>query len=624
MNQRLDTLREKASHLPDSPGVYLWLDSYGQVLYVGKAKNLHARVLSYFRGEGDGRIQVPRLMEKVADLDYIVTGTEIEALVTEANLARARKPRYNVRLKDDKRYPYIKITREPLPRIFLTRTLAEDGSRYLGPYTDVGAVRRTLELVHAIFPLRHCRQALTGPKPERACLNYQIGRCSGPCMGYIGREEYNRLVEDAYRFIQGRNAELLRDLEHRMNEASEAMQFEQAANFRDRIAALRTVASRRKAFATAWMTGDWDVVNVAMLDNEACVVIMEVREGNVLGKKNYLVGGVQYTGIPAILSSLLAQIYTRTSELPPEIHLPAAPDDAAALEELCTMRRGGTVRFVYPQRGEKARLLQLAATNAEHILRETVAKRDRAQDVVPGVVRALGRDLRLSAPPRTIACIDISHLGGTDTVASLVVFRDGKPDKKSYRRYRIRTVAGVDDFASMREVVERYFTAVKAVEVGPPDLLLVDGGKGQLSSAKSVLDRLGFGDQPVAGLAKRLEEVFLPGASEPQNIPRTSSALHLLQRIRDEAHRFAHTYQQTLQTKRTIGTSLTAVPGIGPVTARALLRAFGSVAAVRQASESALAEVPGIGAAKAAAIHRALAEMSGNGSDNEENESKDE
>jgi excinuclease ABC subunit C len=354
------------------------------------------------------------------------------------------------------------------------------------------------------------------------------------------------------------------------------------------------------------MTGDWDAINSFVLDREACVVVMEVRDGNVLGKKDYFMSGVQYTDPPAMCASFLSQYYTRTSRVPPEVHLPVKPEDAVAIEALLSGQRDGTVRLVYPQRGEKARILQLAATNAEHIMRETVRKRDRARDVIPGVVSALKRDLRLDNPPRTIACIDISHHGGTDTVGSLVFFRDGRPEKNSYRRFRIRSVDGPDDYRSMEEVVERYFTRIRDDGGEPPDLLVVDGGKGQLSSSKRVLDRLGFEAQPVAGLAKRLEEVFLPGAPEPQNIPKTSSALHLLQRIRDEAHRFAHTYQRKLATKRTISTALTEIPGVGPGTAKILLRHFGSVKGVRAATEPELAEAPGIGDKKAAVIHAAL------------------
>ncbi|MFC1692015.1 excinuclease ABC subunit UvrC [Candidatus Latescibacterota bacterium] len=600
------TLREKAGLLPDKPGVYLWLDSHKNILYVGKAKNLRIRVLSYFRDDGDSRHRLPWLMSKAADIDYIVTDSEIEALVTEANLARAKKPKYNVRLKDDKRYPYIKITKEKVPRIFLTRTIREDGSRYLGPYTDVKAVRRTLELVQSIFPLRLCSQKLPSKLVKRACLNYQIKRCSGPCMRYISMSEYNSYVEDAYHFIQGHNNDLISDLKKRMKKTSDALRYEHAAELRDRIKALQKVGARRRAFSTARLTGDWDVVNYHIVDSEACVVVMDIREGNILGKKDYLMSGVQYTSPREMLSVFLTQYYLRTTWLPSEIHLPVIPEDVDNILSLLSERRKGKVNFVYPKRGEKARLLKMTSKNAKLIMIETLEKRDRIKGAIPRTIMALKRDMKLKNPPRTIACIDISHLHGTGTAASIVFFRDGKPEKKEYRHYKITTVEGIDDFKSMREVVERYFSRCRKENREVPDLLLVDGGKGQLSSAREVLNRLGFQNQPVAGLAKRLEEVFLPGATEAQNIPRTSSSLHLLQRIRDEAHRFAVTYQKKLSKKRTITSKLNEIEGIGPVMTQSLLKHFGSVAEIEKVDVGTISQVPGIGMKRAHVINNHL------------------
>lgn len=599
-------LREKAEILPDKPGVYMWLDSHGKIIYIGKAKNLRHRVLSYFRDDGDGRAQVPWLMSQAADLDYIVTDSEIEALVTEANLARAQKPKYNVRLKDDKRYPYIKISKEAVPRIYITRTIRDDGARYLGPYTDVKAVRKTLKLVHSIFPFRLCHQKLPSTHIKRACLNYQIKRCSGPCVGYITIEEYNRYIEQAYSFIQGHNAELIRELKRQMQESSDALKFEQAAEIRDRISAVEKLSERRRAFSTARLTGDWDVVNFHITNTEACVVIMEIREGNILGKKDHLMSGVNYTSPPEMIAAFLTQYYGRATLLPPEIHLPFVPDDAANIQTLLTQRRNGKVVFAYPIRGEKARLLKMTSKNAELIMKETIEKRDRIKDAIPGIILALKRDLKLKKPPRTIACIDISHLHGTDTVASLIFFRDGKPEKKEYRHFKLQTVVGIDDFMSMREVVRRYFTRCVEEKKELPDLLLVDGGKGQLSSAKTVLEKLGLTEQPVAGLAKRLEEIYLPGAKEAQNIPKTSSSLHLLQRIRDEAHRFAITYQKKLRRTRTISTTLTSINGIGSVLTKYLLSHFGSVEAIKQATLEEIMETQGIGKKRAQSIYEKL------------------
>ncbi len=603
MKNKKKELFEEVQSLPQKPGVYMWLDSKKKIIYVGKAKNLRTRVISYFRRVGDGRLRLPWLMSQSEALDYIVTDSEIEALVTEANLVRAKKPKYNVLLKDDKRYPYIKITNETVPRVYLTRTISEDGSRYLGPYTDVKAVRRTLELVHSIFPLRYCRNVLPSKRKNRACLNYQIKKCSGPCMGYISIKEYNNYIEDAFRFITGRNDDLIRNLKRRMKEASDVLNFEHASSLRDLIIAVQKVSERRKAFSTSLMTGDWDVVNYYIIDNEACVVIMEIRDGNILGKKDYMMGGVQYTSPPGMLAKFLAQYYLQTTWLPEEIHLPDIPEDANDIEMLFAERRNGKFSFVYPKRGEKSRLLKRTAMNAQMILGKTIEKRDRKRDTVSNVILVLEKDLKLKKAPRTTACIDISHLHGTDTVGSLVFFRDGKPEKKEYRHFKISTVDGIDDFASMREVVRRYFTRRLEEKKELPDLLLVDGGKGQLSSAKLILGELGLNDQAVAGLAKRLEEIFLPGVSVPQNIPKTSSSIHLLQRIRDEAHRFAVTYQRKLRKKRTVSSSISNIRGIGPGKTAGLLKHFGSVEAIRNADIEEIAKVSGIGTKYAATIH---------------------
>jgi excinuclease ABC subunit C len=604
LREPVETLRAKAASLPRSPGVYSWLDVKGTVIYVGKAKDLRARVLSYFRTEGDGRLQVPQLMAHAVGLDYLVTGSEIEALIAEAAIIRARQPRYNVRLKDDKRYPFIKITNEDFPRVYVTRTVSDDGGRYLGPYTDVKALRRTIELVNSIFPLRKCRTPVAGR--SRACLNHQIKKCSGPCMGYVSREDYAATVEDAYRFLTGRNEDLIKDLTRRMNEAADALQFEKASELRDLSMAVRKVNERRRAFSTHLRTGDWDVVNFTVTDTEACVVVMEIREGDIFGKKDYLLGGIQYSTSAELLSSFLLLYYSQATFIPPEIHLPVEPDDEQALIGLLSERRGGTSTFIRPQRGEKARLLAMAHLNADTILKEILEKRDRKKDQIPRTLLSLKRDLHLAQPPRTIACIDISHLHGTDTVASLVFFRDGVPEKKEYRHFKIETVQGIDDFASMREVVTRYFKRRLEENRETPDLLMVDGGKGQLSSAGEALVAVGRPDQPVIGLAKRLEEVYLPGASDPQNIPKTSSAIHLLQRIRDEAHRFAVTYQRKRRVERTISSSLNSMPGLGKKTVQVLLSRFGSVEAMRHLSEKEIAHVPGIGSKRAAVVFRNL------------------
>ncbi|MFC1490514.1 excinuclease ABC subunit UvrC [Candidatus Latescibacterota bacterium] len=588
-------IRNKVKSLPAKPGVYMWINSDGKILYVGKAKNLRARVQSYLSETGDGRPQLPQLMSQAVKLNYIATDSEIEALVTEANLIRAKKPKYNVRLKDDKSYPYIKITKEAAPRIFLTRTIREDGSRYLGPYTDVRAVRRTLELVHSLFPLRYCREVLPSKRRKRACLNFQIKRCSGPCIENITLKDYNNYVNDAYRFIIGKNYDLIRDLNKRMKAAAGALKFEHASELRDLIQSVQKVNERRKVFSTARLTGSWDVVNYHISGKEACVVVMEIRDGNILGKKHFILEGVQYTPVPEMLSKFLTQYYLQKTWLPKEIHLPEFPEDAESIETLFKERAQGKFAFFFPKRGEKLRLLKMTAMNAKMILREKSDMNVKRKDVIPEIIQALKKDMKLEKSPQTIACIDISHLHGTDTVGSLVFFKDGKPLKREYRHFKINTVEGIDDFASMREVVSRYFTRRLDEKKNLPDLLIVDGGKGQLSSAKAILEELGLPDQAVAGLAKRLEEVFLPGLSDPQNIPKTSPSIHLLQRLRNEAHRFAITYQKKLRTKRVISSVIDNIEGVGPAKSNALLKQFGSVEALRNAPIEEVAAISGIG-----------------------------
>lgn len=591
----------KLKTLPRRSGVYLMKNRDGEIIYIGKAKVLRSRVRSYFQeGADDGRHQFRALVSHIATLDYIVTDTEIEALILEANLIKEHKPRYNINLKDDKKYPFLKITKEPYPRLIVTRMLEKGGGRYFGPYTDIRAMRSTLEIVQRIFPIRDCAYALPTRRPERVCLSHHIHRCQGPCQGLVSEEEYNRMIDQVALFLTGRNETLVRTLKEKMEEAAVAQQFEHAAVYRDRLRDVERTISRQKV-AIARME-DWDILTVAREDDEACGLIMEIREGKLLGKKHYVLNGVIESSTEEIVSAFLRQFYVGAVWIPREIHLPCDIEDRETVEAWLSEQRGEKVEIKIPQRGTKSKLMELALQNAELVLAERRFKRERLKEKVPHNVAALQRDLHLEHPPRRIEAVDISILQGTDAVGSLVCFVDGKPKKSDYRRFKIRTVEGQDDTAMMREVVVRHFKRLQEEEGERPGLLLVDGGKGQLSSAVEALNTLGITDQIVIGLAKRLEEVFFPGVSDPQMIPKASSSLKLLQHIRNEAHRFAVTYHRTLRDRRTTASALDRIPGIGPTRKRALLRAFGSVKQIAGASLEDIAAVEGIGSKTAKVI----------------------
>ena len=597
-------LSEILAHLPREPGVYLMKDGDGLIIYVGKAKSLRSRVQSYFRPHAhDGRRQFRALVTNVRDLEYIVTDTEVEALILEANLIKAHKPKYNISLKDDKKYPFIRITNEPFPRVVVTRDVVKDGSRYLGPYTDVRAMRRTLETMHRLFRIRSCDYALPSPN-VRVCLDYEIKRCDGPCEALISETDYRKIVDEAVLFLTGRHTQVVQKLKDRMGQMASSLRFEEAAVYRDRLQALEQATGRQKVVSQDLT--DWDTVAVAREDDEACGVVMEVREGRLVGRQHYFIGSVLDTPIDRVVSAFVRLFYLTAAFVPKEICLPCDIEDRETILDWLRDRAAGLVEIRTPQRGDKARLLKMAGNNAALLLAERRLKRENRRAQAPAAVSALQRDLHLERPPRRIEAMDISNIQGTDPVASLVCFVDGRPRKGDYRHFRITGIEGPNDFAMMQQVVTRRFKRLMEEGRGFPDLLLIDGGKGQLSSAVAALEALGVREQPVIGLAKRLEEVFLPGHSDPQNIPKTSSSLRLLQALRDESHRFAVTYHRKLRQKRTLTSELDAVEGIGPARRRALLRHFGSVKRVREGSLEEVAAVEGIGPKLAVQIQAAL------------------
>ena len=594
-------LEQKLKHLPTRPGVYQHKDAEGTVLYVGKAKNLRSRVRSYFQESRprDGRLNA--LVRRIEDVEVIVTDTEAEALILENNLIKKLKPRYNVNLKDDKTYPYICIKNERFPRVFPTRRVRKDGSKYFGPYTDVKNMRRALKTIRSIFKLRTCALNLA-PEPIAAgkyqpCLEYHIKKCAAPCVGYQTEAAYDNTIAQIEKLLNGHTQELIELLEDEMRRLSAELRFEEAAAMRDQVVAVRQYSERQKIVAGDFVDRDLFALCVDQQARVAVGVVFKVREGKVVGRQHKYLRRIEDRTDAELMQAWLERYYTETTFFPDEVYLASETDDPAPLEAFLREKRGKKVALKVPQRGEKVDLMKMVEANAQLLLDEwKLAQAKRGDERVPHAVQALQQDLRLPRLPRHIECFDISHLGGTSTVASCVVFENGKPRKRAYRTYKIRSVdeGKPDDFQSMREVVARRYRRLLE-ENGPwPDLVVIDGGKGQLSSAVEALEAAGvYGRFPVVGLAKRLEEVFFPGDKDPKHIGKASASLQLLQRVRDEAHRFAVTFQRKQRAQKTLHSELHDIPGVGEKTARKLLKAFGSVKRVREAPPDALEAVVG-------------------------------
>jgi excinuclease ABC subunit C len=590
--------RQKLDDVPDAPGVYLYRDAAGRVIYVGKAKSLKSRVRSYFQAGGSGQFpKTDALVSEIHDLDLIVTRTEVEALILENNLIKKERPRYNIRLRDDKNFPYLKMTStERFPRVVLVRRARLDGNAYFGPYLPASAARRTIQMVARHFKVATCYEHLDGTRP-RPCLLYQLNQCLGPCAGLVSDEDYARAAQDARLFLEGRTRDLLRRLKEQMGQAARDERFEAAAQHRDLIATLERI--REKQSVSSLGLEEQDYVAFAREGEIASVQVFQMRQGQVQSRRELAFEGIVEDD-PAFLGACLERYYASSDDVPKTIVLPIEPASRTLLEEWLGQRKGEKVALVVPQRGSRRRFLDTVAKNArmsfEALFR---APHTHGVEILEGLQEALGLD----EPPHRIECFDISHIQGTDQVASLVVWEAGRPRRSDYRRFRIKTVAGNDDFASMAEVVGRRYARLLKEGKTLPDLVLIDGGQGQLSSAVAVLERLGLGHLQVASLAKREEEIFLDGRAGPVRLPRDSPILHLVQRIRDEAHRFAVTYHRKVRTRRTMGTELTEIEGVGARRARLLLRRFGSVQGVREAGAEALAEVVGARVAERIASH---------------------
>lgn len=582
-----DALQRKLDTLPDGPGVYLWKDAAGEVLYVGKAKNLRSRVRSYFAHDHAESPKNRLLVRRIADVETIVVPDEAQSLLLENNLIKEYQPRFNVRLKDDKSYPSIVVTMgEPFPRVFATRRHDHVRARYFGPYTDVAEMRRTLGLVRRMFTVRSCHDDLPRERRERPCLDYHIGRCKAPCVGWQDEADYGRMIEEVIGFLEGDTADLRARIRTMMAEAAAAEDFERAKDFRDTLRWLEHL--ERPITVEVVGTGDADVIGYARDGDDAVGVLLRVRDGRVLGREHRFLENVEAADDPEILAAWLVQAYGKFEGRVARVVLPFVPED---LEALAAALPGH--RLTVPQRGIAARWLELADQNARHLLESLRMESFETEERVEDPVYALGRELGMSVVPRTFICIDISHNQGRDTVGSLVTFEAGRPKKSEYRKFKIGPAGMQDDFAAIHEVVTRYFTR-RLEEAKPlPDLIVIDGGKGQLSSAHEAMTALGLGDRPLASLAKRDEEIFLPGRSEPIRLARRSPALRLLQRARDEAHRFGVSYNRTRRTARTVTSALLDIPGVGPGKRTTLLTTFGSLAGVRAATVADIAALPG-------------------------------
>ncbi len=608
-NNASEHLQDRLDTLPTRPGVYLMKDANGTILYVGKAVNLRARVRSYFHASTSHSPKVQRLVWSVDDLDFIVTASELEALILESNLIKRHKPKYNVRLKDDKRYPYIKVTwQEDFPQVLVVRRMERDGARYFGPFTAAWAVQQTLQTLRRVFPYLTCNRTITG-RDERACLYLDIGLCLGPCIGAASKEQYRAMIDGLCRFLEGKSEEVVADLDAKMQAAAAQWDFEQAALYRDQMAAIQRVIERQKVVSAAM--ADQDVIAFARADGDACVQVFFIRRGRLIGREYFVLDGTAEEADAEIVASFVKQFYDEAAYVPPEILLPHEVDEALVIQEWLRSRRGNKVLLKVPRRGHKRGLVEMAAENAAETLNHLRAQWLTDEAKQAQALADLQEHLALESPPNRIECYDVSTTQGAATTGSMVVFIKGVPRKSDYRRFRIRTVEGTDDYASMREMLRRRFRRASdsrlksEVELEPgskksswdliPDLLVVDGGRGQLNVALEVLDEFGLRDQvPAIGLAKQEEEIYLPDRPEPVRLPRTSEGLYLVQRVRDEAHRFAVTYHRQLRGKQTLTSQLDEVPGIGPKRRSALLKRFGSIEAIRAASVDELAAVPGM------------------------------
>lgn len=604
------TLQQRLENLPTNPGCYLYKNSEGTIIYVGKAVNLRNRVRSYFQKSANHSAKTKRLVANIVDMEWIVTDTELEALVLECNLIKRHRPKYNIRLRDDKHYPYIQLTTaEPFPRLLITRRVKQgDGNRYFGPFTNSHAVYTTMDLMYKVFPLVTCRKHWTNTENQKPCLYHHLGRCpEAPCAGLADKERYRKAVDQVEQFLSGRQDDLIKTIVQQMEDAAENLDFERAAKLRDQIQSLQTVMERQKVVSTT--TGDQDVMAVVADETGACVQMFFVRGGKLIGQEHFLLEGTDSSddnGIKEATAEFLKQYYQDASFVPSEILLPAHVEEEMIIESWLRQKKGARVSIQVPERGEKKRLLEMAATNAQIALQQIKAQSAAEQSRIDGALKQLADALEMPDSLLTrVEAYDNSNVQGRHAVGGMIVFEQGKPKKAEYRRFKIETSEGTpDDFAMMFEMLTRRFNQM--AEGNPkfmqePDLILIDGGKGQLGAAQAAMRQFGY-DFPMVGLAKQFELLFLPGRDEPIELPRNSPALFLVQRIRDEVHRFAITYHRNVRGRAAQMSVLDEIPGIGPTRRKELLKFFGSVEKMKRATEEDLAKAPGMNRSAAKAV----------------------
>ncbi len=594
-----DLIKELLRQLPDSPGVYLMRNQRGGILYVGKAISLRSRVRSYFASPEKLTIKTKLLVEQVHDFEYFVVSSEQEALILELNLIKRYWPPYNVLLKDDKTFPYLKIQeKEDWPRVHITRKLEDDGGHYFGPFASINSLRQSLDVLKRIFPLRTCGLPITEGKNKRPCLKYHLGYCLSPCAGKVTRAEYQQIINQLINFLEGKHQTVTRSLKKKMETAASEMKFEQAARFRDQLKAVQTVVEGQKIAMK--VRGEQDVIAYAADKDQACVQVFMIRQGKLIGRENFTLKGVENEEPVQIMTSFVKQFYSSSPYIPRLLLLQFPVEGAEVIENWLAEKKNARVKMEVPERGKKKELIDIVAENARQGLTQLNIKQMAVPGALTEALSEIQKELQLSAPPVRIEGYDISNIQGTDAVGSMVVFIDGKPKNSDYRRFKIKGVEGANDFAMLQEMLRRRFQRAVLSEGAAsdwrvlPNLVIIDGGKGQLNAALEVLKELKLDVLPVAGLAKENEELYLPARSQPVILPKSSNGLKMLQRLRDEAHRFAISYFQKVHKKRTFASALDEISGIGPVKKKALIKQFGSVQGIKEASLEELLAVNGI------------------------------
>ncbi|NLL98912.1 MAG: excinuclease ABC subunit UvrC [Tepidanaerobacter sp.] len=597
---------ERLADFPEKPGVYIMKDKRNRIIYVGKAVSLKNRVRSYFQSHKNLPVKVASMVSRIEDIEYIVTDSEVEALILECNLIKFHKPRYNILLRDDKQYPYIRITlNERFPRIEVVRTVKKDGARYFGPYANAGAMREAIDVINKIFPIRSCKKDLSEvPIDERPCLNYHIKRCLAPCQGFVKDEEYNEMINNIIMFLEGKRETLVKQLKDRMQEAAEKLDFERAAVLRNQISALEKVLEKQKVVSTDMI--DQDIIAMARGSGIVCIQVFFIREGKLISREPFILNNTDDIERQEILTSFVKQFYNNAHFIPKEIIIDEDIDDRDTIEEWLSRKKGQKVYVLIPKRGEKKKLAQMVAENARAYLEQVESREERERIRNLQALEELKKFLNLKELPQRIEAFDISNTQGTESVASMVVFEDAQPKKEDYRKFKIKTVEGPNDFESMKEVISRRFKRALSGDrkfQKLPDLLLIDGGKGQLKYAREALKELGLSHILTIALAEEYEHIFVEGRDDPIVLPENSEALFLVQRVRDEAHRFALSFHRSLRSKRNLRSVLDDIPGIGKARRLALLKTLGGLEGIKRATLEELAAVPGMNRKAAQAVH---------------------